>query len=54
MFKRCYELLKEVEIAMVQLEQHFDISDEELVRITDLNWLLSTFVSRMLTFWQKK
>ena len=36
MVKRFYELRKEVKIAMVQLEQHFDISDEELVRIKEL------------------
>jgi len=36
MLKRFYELRKEVKIAMVQLEQHFDISDEELVRIREL------------------
>ena len=34
--KRLYELRKEVRIAMVQLDQHFDISDEELVRIKEL------------------
>ena len=36
MLKRFYELRKEVKIATVQLEQHFDISDEELVRIKEL------------------
>ena len=36
MLKRFYELRKEVKIAMVQLDQHFDISNEELVRIKEL------------------
>ena len=36
MLKLLYELRKEVKIAMVQLEQRFDISDEELVRIKEL------------------
>ena len=36
MLKRFYELRKEVRIAMVQLDQHFDVSDEELVRIKEL------------------
>ena len=36
MLKPFYELHKEVMIAMVQLEQLFDISDEELVRIKEL------------------
>ena len=36
MLKRLYELRKEVKIAMVQLDQHFDISDDELVRIKEL------------------
>ena len=38
MLKRFYELRKEVKIAMVQLEQLFDISDEELVRIKELRY----------------
>ena len=36
MLKRVYELPKEVKIAMVQLDPHFDISNEELVRIKEL------------------
>ena len=36
MLKRFCELRKEVKIAMVQLDQHFDISDEELARIKEL------------------
>ena len=36
MLKRFYELRKEVKIAMVQLDQRFDISEEEVVRIPEL------------------
>jgi len=57
-----YELRKEAKIAMVQLEQHFDISDKTwseskscVMLLHLLKWLLSTFARRMLTFcWQKK
>jgi len=36
MLKRFYELRKEVKIAMVPLEEQFDLSDEELVSIKEM------------------
>ena len=36
MLQRFYEVCKEVKIAMIHLEQEFDVSDKELEKIKEL------------------